>query len=118
MGRVHGDSHSSNYHLSTCVTRTLLLLSVTMAPGCARLALPETTPPGLSSPPLWVVPDMWVSWWVWDRRMPMSVTRPSPREVSSPEVSCGTWNHHQLGRHGEDLASHLLQRAACCPRGA
>jgi actin-related protein len=25
-----------------------------------------------------------VSWLVWDRRMPMSVTRPSPREVSLP----------------------------------
>merc|ERR1712130_292800 len=27
-------------------------------------------------------------------------------------------NHHQLGRHGEDLAPHLLQRAPRCPRGA
>merc|ERR1712088_210469 len=35
-----------------------------------------------------------------------------------PEVPCGARNHHQLGRHGEDLAPHLLQRAPCCPRGA
>merc|ERR1712088_1158161 len=35
-----------------------------------------------------------------------------------PEVPCRAWHHHQLGRHGEDLASHLLQRAPCCPRGA
>merc|ERR1712183_385678 len=34
-----------------CVTRTLPLLSVTMAPACARPASPETTPPGPSSPP-------------------------------------------------------------------
>merc|ERR1711962_433826 len=32
-----------------------------------------------------------------------------------PEVPRGARNHHQLGRHGEDLAPHLLQRAACCP---
>merc|ERR1711971_8402 len=30
----------------------------------------------------------------------------------------GARNHHQLGRHGEDLAPHLLQRAPRCPRGA
>merc|ERR1712037_1003816 len=35
-----------------------------------------------------------------------------------PEVPCRAWHHHQLGRHGEDLASHLLQRAPRCPRGA
>merc|ERR1712203_269687 len=34
-----------------CVTRTLLLLSATMAPACARPASLETTPPGPSSPP-------------------------------------------------------------------
>merc|ERR1711918_240161 len=57
-----------------CVTRTLLLLSVTMAPACARPASPETTPPGPSSPPSLAVPVTRVSWSVWDRRMPMSVT--------------------------------------------
>merc|ERR1712107_414183 len=36
---------------SRCVTRTLLRLSATMAPACARPASPETTPPGPSSPP-------------------------------------------------------------------
>merc|ERR1711892_437632 len=35
-----------------CVTKTLLLLSVTMAPACARLDLLEMTLPELSSPPL------------------------------------------------------------------
>merc|ERR1712029_503491 len=35
-----------------------------------------------------------------------------------PEVPRRARNHHQLGRHGEDLASHLLQRAPRCPRGA
>merc|ERR1712180_409621 len=32
-----------------------------------------------------------------------------------PEVPCRARNHHQLGRHGEDLAPHLLQRAPRCP---
>merc|ERR1712029_770982 len=35
-----------------------------------------------------------------------------------PEVPRRARNHHQLGRHGEDLAPHLLQRAPRCPRGA
>merc|ERR1711899_510741 len=35
-----------------------------------------------------------------------------------PEVPRRVRNHHQLGRHGEDLAPHLLQRAPRCPRGA
>ena len=38
-------------HQPPCVTRTLLLLSSTMAPACARPASPVMTPPGLSSPP-------------------------------------------------------------------
>merc|ERR1712198_296061 len=67
-----------------CVTRTLLLLSATMAPACARPASPETTPPGPSSPPSLDVPATRESWSVWDRRTPTSVTRPSPRGVSSP----------------------------------
>merc|ERR1711962_1722009 len=33
-----------------------------------------------------------------------------------PEVPRRARNHHQLGRHGEDLAPHLLQRAPRCPR--
>merc|ERR1712209_357991 len=32
-----------------------------------------------------------------------------------PEVPRRARNHHQLGRHGEDLAPHLLQRAPRCP---
>merc|ERR1712165_171303 len=31
-----------------------------------------------------------------------------------PEVPRRARNHHQLGRHGEDLAPHLLQRAPRC----
>merc|ERR1711971_351164 len=37
-----------------------------------------------SSPPLSAVPATRESWSVWDRRTPTSVTRPSPRGVSSP----------------------------------
>merc|ERR1711971_126191 len=37
-----------------------------------------------SSPPLSAVPVTRVSWSAWDRRTPTSVTRPSPRGVSSP----------------------------------
>merc|ERR1712010_210146 len=73
-----------NSKQSKCVTRTSLLWSVTMAPACARLALLGTMPPGPSSPPSLDVPATRVSWSVWDRRMPTSVTRPSPRGVSLP----------------------------------
>merc|ERR1711936_531259 len=67
-----------------CVTRTLLPLLLTMAPACARLDSPEMTLPELSSPPSWAAPATRESWSVWDRRTPTSVTRPSPREESSP----------------------------------
>merc|ERR1711936_650240 len=69
---------------SRCVTKTLLLSLLTMAPACARLDLLEMTLPELSSPPLLDVPATRVSWSVWDRRMPMLEMRPSQREVSSP----------------------------------
>merc|ERR1712102_54592 len=72
------------YHKSRCVTKTLLLWLLTMAPACARLDLLEMTLPELSSPPLLDVPATRVSWLVWDRRMPMLEMRLSPREVSSP----------------------------------
>merc|ERR1711962_789172 len=61
-------------NISQCVTRTLLLLSVTMALECARLVSPETMLREPSFPPSWVVLDMWVSWSVWDRRTPMFET--------------------------------------------
>merc|ERR1712072_714016 len=64
-----------------CVTRTLLLLSATMAPAYARPASPETTPPGPSSPPSLDVPATRESWSVWDRRMPTSVTSQSKRGI-------------------------------------
>ena len=41
---------------SRCVTKTLLLWLLTMAPACARLDLLEMTLPELSSPPLLDVP--------------------------------------------------------------
>merc|ERR1712233_220690 len=92
---VHQVVYSSNL-LQTgskhprCVTRTLPLLSVTMAPACARPALPETTPPGPSSPPLLAVPVTRVSWSAWDRRTPTSVTRPSPLSTASSPTGT-TW---------------------------
>merc|ERR1712018_604052 len=66
---------------SRCVTKTLLLLLLTMAPACARLDLLEMTLPELSSPQLLDVPVTRESWSVWDRRMPMLVMRPSPRGI-------------------------------------
>merc|ERR1719228_631833 len=35
-----------------------------------------------------------------------------------PEVPHRARHCHKLGRHGENLAPHLLQRAQGCPRGA
>merc|ERR1712145_8036 len=67
---------------SRCVTKTLLLLLLTMALACAKLVSLEMTLPELSSPPLLAVPATRVLWSVWDRRMPMLEMRPSPREVS------------------------------------
>merc|ERR1712088_1083880 len=75
---------SSHKQTPGCVTKTLRLLSSTTAPACARPGSPETTPPGLCSPPLLDVPATRVSWWVWVKRTPMLETRPSPRGVSLP----------------------------------
>merc|ERR1712137_1495726 len=69
---------------SRCVTKTLLLSLLTMAPACARLDSPETMLQEPSSHPLLEDQDTRVSWSVWDRRMPMLEMRLSPREVSSP----------------------------------
>merc|ERR1712243_45203 len=73
-----------NNNKSRCVTKTLLLSLLTMAPACARLDSPEMTLPELSSHPSLEDQDTRVSWSVWDRRMPMLGMRLSPREVSSP----------------------------------
>merc|ERR1712227_275874 len=64
-----------------CVTKTLRLLSSTTAPACARPASPETTPPGLCSPPLLDVPATRVSWWVWVKRTPMLAEAQSKRGI-------------------------------------
>merc|ERR1712098_50535 len=78
---------SDSNHITTktrCVTKTLLLSLLTMAPACARLDPPETMLQEPSSHPLLEDQDTRVSWSVWDRRTPMLEMRPSPREVSSP----------------------------------
>merc|ERR1711971_110892 len=49
----------------------LPLLSLTMAPECAKPDSLEMTPPGLSSLPLLDAPVIRVSWSVWAKRMPM-----------------------------------------------
>merc|ERR1711988_749667 len=84
MGHIAGlktSPYLSRYNNPRCVTKTLLPSLLTMAPACARLASPEMTLPELSSPPLSAVPATRESWSVWDRRTPMSVTRPSPRGI-------------------------------------
>lgn len=43
-------------------------LFVAMTLGCAKLALLEIMPLGLSSLPLLGAPDMKVRWWVWTRK--------------------------------------------------
>merc|ERR1712198_465486 len=78
---------SDSNHITTtsrCVTKTLLLSLLTMAPACARLDSPETMLQEPSSHPLLEDQDTRVSWSVWDRRMPMLEMRLSTREVSSP----------------------------------
>merc|ERR1711899_301734 len=75
---------ASNSNQTRCVTKILLLLSLTMAPACAKPVLPVMTPPGLSSHPLLDVPATRVSWSVWDKRMPMLEMKLNPREVSLP----------------------------------
>merc|ERR1712156_826299 len=84
MGRQSLFSSVVIHQKQTCVTKILPLLSLTMAPACAKPVSLEMTPPGLSSLPLLDAPTTRVSWSVWDKRMPMSVMRLNPREVSSP----------------------------------
>merc|ERR1712156_970902 len=107
----HPSPYSDTETKAKCVTTKLLLLLLTTAPACARLDSPEMTLPELSSPPLWADPDTRESWSAWDRRTPTLETRHSPREESSPSSTHRARHCDQLGRHGEDLAPHLLQRA-------
>merc|ERR1712200_287803 len=65
-------------------TKRLLRWLCTMDPECARPASPVMTLPAPSSLPSSVAHVTLVSWSAWDRKMPTSVTRPSPREVSFP----------------------------------
>merc|ERR1712038_423806 len=60
-------SNNKGLNNPRCVTRTLLLLLLTMAPACARLDSPEMTLPELSSPPLLDAPATRESWSVWDK---------------------------------------------------
>merc|ERR1711936_1189154 len=98
---------SSRSKLSTktsrCVTTKLLLWLLTMAPACARLDLPETTPPGPCSPPPGCDGGYGTEGLLCRRRGPVQEGYPHP------EVPHRAWHYHQLGRHGEDLAPHLLQ---------
>merc|ERR1711993_236429 len=63
----------------TCVTKILPLLSLTMAPACAKPVSLETMPPGLSSLPLLDAPATRVSWSVWVKRMPMLENEPQSK---------------------------------------
>merc|ERR1711953_258891 len=103
---------------SRCVTKTLLLLSVTMAPACARLDSPEMTLLELSSPPLSAVPATRESWSVWDRRMPMSVTRPSPRGVSSPWSTPLSTESSPTGMTWRRSGTTPSTTSSALPRGA
>merc|ERR1712136_682491 len=73
-----------NYNKARCVTKALPLLSLTMAPACAKLDLLVMTLPELYSHPLLDAHVTRVSWLVWDKRMPMLEMKLNPREVSSP----------------------------------
>merc|ERR1712226_637861 len=101
-----------------CVTRTSPLWSVTMAPACARPASPETTPPGPCSPPSWPSQTCGCHGRYGTEGRLRRRRGPVQEGYPHPEVPRRARNHHQLGRHGEDLAPHLLQRAPRCPRGA
>merc|ERR1712142_639227 len=101
-----------------CVTRTLLLWSLTTAPACAKLASPAMTPPELSSHPLWADPPPGRDGRYGSEGLLCRRRGPEQEGYPHPEVPCRARHHHQLGRHGEDLAPHLLQRAPRCPRGA
>merc|ERR1711936_1056531 len=101
-----------------CVTRTLLLLCATMAPACARPASPETTPQGRLPLHRWPSPPPGCHGRYGTEGRLRRRRGPVQEGYPHPEVPRRARNHHQLGRHGEDLAPHLLQRAPRCPRGA
>merc|ERR1711890_100357 len=117
-GSISASSSKDSLANPSCVTRTLPLWSWTMAPAWSRPASPETTLPfclplhrGTSPPP--------GRHGRYGTEGCLCRGRGSIQEgYPHPEVPGGARNHHQLGRHGEDLASLLLQRAPCCPRGA
>merc|ERR1711973_1176 len=98
-----------------CVTRTLPLLLLTMAPACARLDSPEMTLPEPSSPPSSVAPATREWWSVWDRRTPMSVTRPSPRGVSSPSSTPWSTESSPTGMTGRRRPRSCSRPSTCPP---
>merc|ERR1711997_1254617 len=73
--------HTVNSIQTTCVTKTLPLSSLTMAPACARPVSPVMTPPGPSSPPLSVALATRVSWSVWVKRTPVGDEAQSKRGI-------------------------------------
>merc|ERR1711872_364873 len=93
---------------SRCVTKTWQLSLLTTAPACARPVSPVMTLLVPSSPPPGCDGRYGSEGRLCRRRGPEQEGYPHP------EVPRGARHHHQLGRHGEDLAPHLLQRAACC----
>merc|ERR1712029_808030 len=95
-----------------------LLWSLTMDLECARPALLVTMHPDVSSRPLSEGRSTRVSWLAWDTRTVSWRRGPVQEGYPAPEVPHRARHRHQLGRHGEDLAPHLLQRASCHPRGA
>merc|ERR1711973_574455 len=101
-----------------CVTKTLPPSLLTMAPACARPVSPETTLPEPSSPPSLVVPPPGCHGRYGTEGRLRRRRGPVQERYPHPEVPRGARHHHQLGRYGEDLAPHLLQRAESCPRGA
>merc|ERR1711962_1083572 len=90
---AHNSEEKKNFFLSKkkkqnkqrCVTtrKNLLRWLWTMDQECARPVSPVMTLPAPSSLPSSAAHVTSASWSAWDRRTPTSVTRPSPREVSS-----------------------------------
>merc|ERR1711921_56295 len=123
MGRIKRDQEksfellfksSTNPHFKPpkCATTTkspLHWLS-TMAPACARPGSPVMTLLAPSSPPSSAGPNTPASWSAWQqgrlRRRRGSVQERYPLSGLPHRARY----HHQLGRYGESLASHLQQR--------
>merc|ERR1712072_823685 len=123
MGSAASASNSQGVHRSVlCVnhttthskwpTKILQLWSSTMVQVCAKPGSLGMMHPERCSPPSWVDPVTRVSWSVWDRRTPTSGRGAEQERYPDAEVPHRARHRDQLGRHGEDLAPHLLQRTS------